>query len=721
MKLSISKKIIIVAMVPMLLLGLASLFTAMYSMDKFGSAEVVKQSAMLHQEKREKLSDLVRNTIAILEAQYQAAHDPQKVAQVYKPELQAVIDTAISSVAAINAQADLDDDTKKLQALSILEKIRYGKSGKEYLFILGTDLKTVMHPIKPTLVGKDLSNFKDPEGKKLFVEMAEVCQSEGEGFVNYLWAKPGEEKPVAKLSFVKLFEPWGWIVGTGVYLERAEKQFMEDAKRSISALRYGASGKDYFFIVGTDLKTVMHPIKPALDGKDLSGVADPNGKKLFVEMVQVCRDKGEGFVDYLWTKPGEEKPVAKLSFVKLFKPWGWVVGTGVYIDDIDKAVSVARKDIKASVSRQRNLSIMITLGLLVLTAIVLSLLMRKLVAPIIKTNRMLRDIAEGEGDLTGRIDVDTQDEVGELAKWFNVFVDKLQHMIRDIGADAESLHQAVGSLSELSAQMSKGAGATSAKATSVAAAAEEMSSNMGAVSGSMEVSANNLDSISAAITEMTSTINEIAVNSEKARSITVQAVEQVGNATSQVEALGVSAREIGNVLETVTSISEQTNLLALNATIEAARAGDAGKGFAVVANEIKELAQQTAEATDDIRQKIGAIQQTTSDTVTEISNISAVVNENEAIVTTIASAVEEQSVTARDISASINQMSSGIQEINDNVGQSSSVSQEIAQEIADVNQASNEMSDDAGEVSNNADKMRELSDRLASLVRTFKV
>lgn len=721
MKMNISKKIILSAMVPMVLLGLASLFTAMYSMNNFGSEEIVKQSEMLHKEKREKLQDLVSNTMAILKAEYEAAHDPGKVAAAFKPELQGVIDTAVASVAAIYGLEDIDEAAKKARAIAILEKIRYGKSGKEYLFVIGTDIKTVMHPIKPSLVGKDLSSFKDPNGKKLFVEMAEVCRRQGEGFVDYLWAKPGESQPVAKLSFVKLFKPWGWIVGTGVYLERAEKQFMDNAKKSISDLRYGSTGKDYFFIIGTDLKIVMHPIKPALNGKDVSGSADPNGKKLFVEMAQVCKDKGEGFVDYFWAKPGSDKPVAKLSFVKVFKPWGWIVGTGIYIDDIDRAVMAAEKNVKSTIAHQRNLILLVTLILIALTAILLTFIIRKLVAPVVKTNLMLRDIAEGEGDLTGRIEVDSQDEVGELAKWFNVFVGKLQKMIQDIAKDADSLNQSVSSLSNLSGQMSEGASATSDKATTVAAAAEEMSSNMGAVASSMDASAGNLDSVSAAITEMSSTIHEIATNAEKARSITIKAVEQVSTASSQVETLGVSAREIGNVLETVTSISEQTNLLALNATIEAARAGDAGKGFAVVANEIKELAQQTAEATEDIRHKVESIQRTTSDTVQEISNISEVVNENEDIVTTIASAVEEQSVAARDISTSINQMSQAIQEINDNVSQSSTVSQDIAQEIADVNHAACKINDDSSEVSDNADEMRQLSDRLAGLVRTFKV
>jgi len=135
MKLNISKKIVLAAMVPMVLLGLASLFTAMYSMDDFGSKEILKQSEMLHKEKREKLQDLVSNTMAILKAEYEAAHNPQKVADAFKPELKGVIDTAIASIAAIYGQDDIDEAEKKSRALAILEKVRYGKSGKEYLFI----------------------------------------------------------------------------------------------------------------------------------------------------------------------------------------------------------------------------------------------------------------------------------------------------------------------------------------------------------------------------------------------------------------------------------------------------------------------------------------------------------------------------------------------------------------------------------------------------------
>lgn len=366
--------------------------------------------------------------------------------------------------------------------------------------------------------------------------------------------------------------------------------------------------------------------------------------------------------------------------------------------------------------------IVTVLVVIALTMVIMGVLITRVITqPINKTVIMLKDIAEGEGDLTKRLEIQSSDEIGEMCQWINSFITKLQSMITDIGKDAEELNGSVNALSALSSQLSTGAGEASTKATNVASAAEEMSSNMHSVSSAMEESATNIEVLSTAVGEMTSTIDEIAENSEKARSVTSEAVAKVNSATIEVKSLGESAQEIGKVLESITEISEQTNLLALNATIEAARAGDAGKGFAVVANEIKELAKQTANATSDIRQKIQLIQGSTSATVIEIGNISSVVDKNSSIVSSIASAVEEQSATAREISDSITTMADGAQEINENIGQSSSVSQEIAKDIAGVNHVSIEISDNAGEVSSSVDSMRDLSERLTKLVRTFKV
>ncbi len=702
-----------------LVLGLITMFISVNALQKQGGQSLSIIESIMNTDKNEKLNDLVRNTFEIMASQYRAAHDPEQVAKTYKKELQSVVNLAFTAIEGIYNDGLLSEYEKKEKALGVIKTMRY--AGNNYLWINDMQATMVMHPIKPALDGKDLSGFKDPNGKKLFQEMVEVCGKDGQGFVSYMWPKPGEEKPIPKLSFVRLFKPWNWVIGTGVYLELAEIRFKEAAKKQIGNLRFGPDNKDYFFIIDTEAKVIMHPIKPALNGKDMSDFKDPAGKKLFSEMVTVSKDKGEGFVAYMWPKPGEDKPVPKQSFVKLFKEWGWIVGTGIYIDDIEKAMAVQKASFSSTIGKQRLWIIIVSVAMIVIVSIVMVFVAAKISSPITKTANMLKDIAEGEGDLTQRLAVNTKDELAEMAKWFNTFVEKLQKIIATIAGDAVGIKDSAGNLTTISTEMAEIAGDTSGKSESVATAVEEMSTSMTNVAASMEETASNVDMVAAAVEEMNATINEIAETSEKARTITEQAVSQASTSSKQIDKLGTAAQEIGKVLETITDISDQVDLLALNATIEAARAGDAGKGFAVVATEIKELAKQTADATDEIKNRIEGIQETTNATVTEIENISHVVSENSDIVNTIATAVEEQSVTANEISQNVSQISSGIQEININVAESSQVSDEIAQDISQVNNASTEMSDNSSMVSDNASTLNKLAINFIKLVSSFKV
>jgi methyl-accepting chemotaxis protein len=333
----------------------------------------------------------------------------------------------------------------------------------------------------------------------------------------------------------------------------------------------------------------------------------------------------------------------------------------------------------------------------------------------------LKDIAEGEGDLTHRLEVKSQDEMGDLAKWFNVFIEKIQRLIRDVAENAGLLQTSSGQLLDIAKQMSTGANQTSGKAITVADAGEEMSSNMGAMAVSMGEAASNVTMVAAAVEEMTSTISQIADNAEKARKITAGAVSQTEKASVQISELGESAKDIGKVIETITEISEQVNLLALNATIEAARAGEAGKGFAVVANEIKELARQTASATNEIKQRVEGIQQSTKGTVAEITAITTVVSEVNQIVGEITGAVDEQTAATREIANNIGQASVGIGEVNEKVSQGSVVSAHIAQEIGDVKDAAAHMSRNSTEVDQSATDLSRLAGELNAMVRRFKV
>jgi methyl-accepting chemotaxis protein len=248
-----------------------------------------------------------------------------------------------------------------------------------------------------------------------------------------------------------------------------------------------------------------------------------------------------------------------------------------------------------------------------------------------------------------------------------------------------------------------------------------MSANSISVASSMEQTAASLGGVSSSMEQMTATIGEIAGNSEKARHVTEEAKRQATRITDQINQLGQAAQAIGKVTETITEISSQTNLLALNAPIEAARAGAAGKGFAVVANEIKELAKQTAAATEDIKGRIASVQSSTASGIAEIERISKVIDDVSDIVTTIATAIEEQAAVTKDISRNIGEASNGVGDANLRVAEASQVSQAIARDVAGVDGAARDMADGSEQVHTAAGGLSRVAEQLQTTVARFRV
>lgn len=483
------------------------------------------------------------------------------------------------------------------------------------------------------------------------------------------------------------------------YHARAEKgEFsMEEAKRMSAALvkTFRYDGGNYFWINDMDARIVMHPVKPQLDGKDLSDFKDPGGKRIFTEFAAVAKREGEGIVPYLWPKPGSDKPVKKISYVKGFKPWGWVVGTGIYVDDVESAVW-------ENAVHMGLASLTILLALATLSYAIT----RSIVAPLRYTTAAMDDISMGEGDLTRRLDEAGKDEIALLSIAFNRYNEKIQQIVIRV--------------SQSSAQLS--------------AAAAELSATMTQTHGDISQQQAETQQVATAITEMATTVEEIAGSADRAASSAREADEQaqtgkgvVSDVTTAINALSCelqSASEvisglaeesesIGSVIDVIRDIAEQTNLLALNAAIEAARAGEQGRGFAVVADEVRTLASRTQKATTEIRDMIERLQEGTRKAVAVIQSSG---NSMGGTVTTAQAAAN----ALEQIVASVVTISDRNMQIASASEQQSAVAREIDRSIVQIAQLAEHSAQASEQVTTAADELSRLSEGLQDMISQFK-
>ena len=422
-------------------------------------------------------------------------------------------------------------------------------------------------------------------------------------FLPMMQSKLIEEKRSATKNVIDI--AYTLIAEYDARAQKGEFSVQDAQKRAltrIKSLRY--KNDDYIWINDMHPTMIMHPMKPDLDGKDLSDNKDPNGKKLFIEMVNVCREKGEGFVDYQWSKPGQEKPVPKISFVKLYKPWGWVIGSGIYIDDVSAEMAKVR-------SRVLIATVIGALVIIFIVFLISIVITRPLKAGVIFANRM------AEGDFTAAdLDIKSKDESGTLAAALNKTKNELSHLLNTaMGSITGTANQVASASEQLSAtvhQMTRRLDEQSKKSIQVATAATEMSQTV------VDIAKNASNIASSSVDTL-----KIAQTGEKIVGDTVNEVRVISNTVAEssqlIKTLGERSQQIFEIVDVIKDIADQTNLLALNAAIEAARAGEQGRGFAVVADEVRKLAEKTSKATAEVGEMIGAIQSETSRAVSAMA------------------------------------------------------------------------------------------------------
>ena len=468
----------------------------------------------------------------------------------------------------------------------------------------------------------------------------------------------------------------------------------QQALAAVRGLRYGDS--DYFWI--NDLKPVMimHPTNPKLEGQDLSTIKDPDGFSIFNEMVALAKSKGAGSIDYRWPKPGASAPVQKTSYIQLFEPWGWIIGSGVYIDDMQ--AEFFGQFIEASVV---GLVIALVMALLVM------MISRSIVSPLREAVHAMANIASGESDLTRTLDTHGRDEVTELSRHFNSFTAKLRSVVGQLQASASALGQSSNEL---------GSNAVQAQTRS-----QEQSQQM--------------ELVATAVNEVTYAVQDVAKNAEHAASEMRDAEAQarqgqlnidgslrqidalsgtIDEAVEVIRTLSGESTQIGGVLEVIRAIAEQTNLLALNAAIEAVRAGEQGRGFAVVADEVRGLAQRTQQSTAEIQSMIERLQNH-SDAAVQVISASSRASQ-----LTI-----EQASQAGQSLASIGQALRNLNGLNESIAsatlQQAHVVEDINQNVTQAASLSHGTALAAEQSSAASLHLRELSEQLNQLLRQFKV
>jgi methyl-accepting chemotaxis protein len=596
-----------------------------------------------------------------------------------------------------------DEAQLKAMIIDFVESYRFDNS-IGYFWINDFQPKMIMHPIVTDLNGKDLKDYKDPNGVYLFNEMIEVCRGQGAGFVKYQWLNPKSGKVEDKISYVFIFKPFNWILGTGEYLSVLKERLQNAASETIRNLRYGEDG--YFWINNLQGWMIMHPIKSAnLEGKDTSGLKDPNGKLIIMEMVDVCKKQGEGRVEYYWPRPGSTEPSPKLAFVKQFPEWGWIIGTGAYIDDIYTLIAKEKERTREKVNALMLKNIMISGGIVIVILLLTGIFITHQVNnPLERITTALRNF---NNDLTTRIDQNLTGEFGDLMRWFNGHVQELRETVTQVAQSVDETNSYAANIAEAVADQASVVAEQSASVSEISSTMDEFSTSSGKIAENsntvVEIAQNTLASAHDGARSIDLVMEKMdKINSDNQKNVT------------EIAALRRKTDEITKVMGIINNIADQTKLIAFNAAIEASGAGESGKRFGVVAAEIRRLADNVMESTDEIDRKINEIQEAANQMVIA----------SEASTRGIHEGMSSFTETAGLLNAILNEAQAtadAARQISLSTQQQKSATDQIVVALKEIAQGARQSSASIENISGISKKLAGLSNRLKDLMHKFKL